>query len=231
MKSSSPRSKLFRNLLFLATTLGILGVLVYFFWWARATLLPIKVGILHSRTGSMAISETSMIDAEVLALEEINAKGGLLGRNVEWVIADGASDWPRFAQEARRLITEEKVSVIFGCWTSASRKNVKPVVEELNHLLVYPMAYEGLEESPNIVYTVLPPTNRSSRRSSGASTLLRLENTFWWARTTSGRTASMQLCATKSRLWAPKWWAKTTYRSAVRTSSIRSPRFWRPSPT
>jgi urea transport system substrate-binding protein len=114
---------------------------------------PIIVGILHSRSGPMKISEESMIDAELLALEEIREQGGLLGRKVQWVIADGKSDWPTFAQQAERLITNDKVSVIFGCWTSASRKSVKPVVERSDHLLIYPMAYEGLEESPNIVYT------------------------------------------------------------------------------
>ena len=124
-------------------------------------LAPIRVGLLHSRTGPMKISELSMIDAEVLALEEINAAGGLLGgRRVEWVIADGESDWPTFAREAERLIRDEKVSVIFGCWTSASRKSVKPVIEQYHHLLFYPMAYEGLEESPNIVYTGAAPNQQ-----------------------------------------------------------------------
>ena len=85
--------------------------------------LTIKVGILHSRTGAMAISEKSMVDGEMLAIEEINAKGGLLGRRIEPIIADGKSDWPTFAKEAERLITQEKVCTIFGCWTSASRKN------------------------------------------------------------------------------------------------------------
>ena len=118
---------------------------------------PIRVGILHSKTGPIAISEKSLIDAEVLALEEINARGGLLGRHVEWEIADGQSDWPTFAREARRLIDVEKVKVIFGCWTSASRKSVKPIVEEYNHLLFYPNAYEGLEQSPNIIYTGAAP--------------------------------------------------------------------------
>ena len=121
---------------------------------------PIRVGILHSRTGPMAISEGSMIDAEVLALEEVNARGGLLGRKVEWVIVDGKSDPPTFAREAERLITAEKVSVIFGCWTSASRKSVKPVVEEREHLLMYPMAYEGVEQSPNIVYVGAAPNQQ-----------------------------------------------------------------------
>jgi urea transport system substrate-binding protein len=122
---------------------------------------PIRVGILHSETGPMAISELSMIDAEVLALEEINSGGGLLGgRRVEWVKADGRSDWPTFAREAQRLIETEKVSVIFGCWTSASRKSVKPVVEAKAHLLIYPMAYEGLEQSPNIIYTGAAPNQQ-----------------------------------------------------------------------
>jgi urea transport system substrate-binding protein len=121
---------------------------------------PIVVGILHSRTGPMAVSETAMIDAEVLALEEINRSGGLLGRRVRWVIADGASDWPTFAREAERLIRDEGVSVIFGCWTSACRKGVLPVVEAADHLLLYPMAYEGLEQSPNIVYTGAAPNQQ-----------------------------------------------------------------------
>jgi urea transport system substrate-binding protein len=122
---------------------------------------PIRVGLLHSRTGSLKISEESMIDAEVLALEEINAAGGLLGhRRVEWVIADGRSDWPTFAREAQRLIEQEKVSVIFGCWASASRKSVKPVIEQHQHVLFYPMAYEGLEESPHIVYTGAAPNQQ-----------------------------------------------------------------------
>ena len=121
---------------------------------------PIVVGILHSRTGPMAVSENAMIDAEVLALEEINRSGGLLGRPVRWVIADGASDWPTFAREAERLIREEHVSVIFGCWTSACRKGVLPVVEAADHLLVYPMAYEGMEQSPNILYTGAAPNQQ-----------------------------------------------------------------------
>jgi urea transport system substrate-binding protein len=118
---------------------------------------PILVGILHSETGPMATIEKSMIRAEVLALEEIDAGGGLLGRQVKWIIADGRSDLPTFALEARRLIETEKVSVIFGCMASASRKTVKPIVEQDHHLLFYPNAYEGLEQSPNIVYTGAAP--------------------------------------------------------------------------
>jgi urea transport system substrate-binding protein len=127
---------------------------------ARADIAPVKVGILHSRTGAMAISENSMVDAELLAIDEINAKGGLLGRKIQPVIADGQSDWPTFAKEAERLITQEHVSVIFGCWTSASRKTVAPVIEKYGQLMVYPMAYEGLEQSPNIVYTGAAPNQQ-----------------------------------------------------------------------
>lgn len=121
---------------------------------------PIRLGILHSLSGAMAISESSAVDAELMAVEEINAAGGLLGRRVETVVADGASDWPTFAREAERLITREGVSAIVGCWTSASRKNVKPVVERYDHLLIYPMAYEGLEMSRNIVYTGAAPNQQ-----------------------------------------------------------------------
>ena len=119
---------------------------------------PIRIGLLHSETGPLKISEKAMIEAEILAVEEINQRGGLLGgREVVYVKADGKSDWPTFAREAARLIRVEKVSAIFGCFTSASRKSVKPVVEAANHLLVYPNAYEGLEDSPNIIYTGAAP--------------------------------------------------------------------------
>ena len=133
-------------------------------WLALDRLLidrrPILVGILHSQTGPMAVSEKSMIDAEVLALEEVNASGGVLGRPVRWVIADGASDPATFARQADRLIRDEGVTVVFGCWTSASRKSVLPVFEAADHLLVYPMAYEGLEQSPNVVYTGASPNQQ-----------------------------------------------------------------------
>jgi len=121
---------------------------------------PIKVGVLHSLSGTMAISETSVVDATLLAIDEINERGGLLGRKVVPVVVDGQSDWPTFAAEAERLIAEEEVSVIFGGWTSASRKTMKPVFEEYNHLLFYPVQYEGLEQSPNIVYTGAAPNQQ-----------------------------------------------------------------------
>jgi urea transport system substrate-binding protein len=127
---------------------------------ATAAGQPIKVGVLHSRTGTMAISEKPVIDATLFAIEELNAKGGVLGRKVEAVVEDGASDWPTFARKAEKLITQDKVSTLFGCWTSASRKTVKPVVEKHNHLLFYPLQYEGLEQSPNIVYTGAAPNQQ-----------------------------------------------------------------------
>ncbi|MEX1337579.1 urea ABC transporter substrate-binding protein [Hydrogenibacillus schlegelii] len=120
----------------------------------------IKVGILHSLSGTMAISETSLRDAELLAIEEINARGGVLGKKIEAIVEDGASDWPTFAEKAQKLIQKDKVAVIFGGWTSASRKAMLPVVEKLNGLLFYPVQYEGLEASKNIVYTGAAPNQQ-----------------------------------------------------------------------
>ena len=125
-----------------------------------ATIEPIKIGILHSLSGTMANSEMVVVDATLFAVEEVNQSGGVLGRPLKAVVADGRSDPALFAREAKRLITEEQVSTIFGCWTSASRKMVKPIVEEHDHLLVYPLQYEGLETSPNIVYMGTAPTSR-----------------------------------------------------------------------
>ncbi|WP_339276659.1 urea ABC transporter substrate-binding protein [Paenibacillus sp. FSL W8-0426] len=113
----------------------------------------IKVGILHSLSGTMAISEVSVKDAEMLAIEEINAAGGVLGKQIEPVVEDGASDWPTFAEKAGKLLQQDKVAAVFGGWTSASRKAMLPVFEQNNGLLFYPVQYEGLESSPNIFYT------------------------------------------------------------------------------
>jgi urea transport system substrate-binding protein len=121
---------------------------------------PIKVGVLHSLTGTMGTSEPVSIDATLLAIEEINRAGGVLGRPVRPVVADGRSDWEWYAHEAGRLIDEEHVAAIFGCWTSASRKRVKEVVEKRDHVLFYPMQYEGLEASPEIVYTGATPNQQ-----------------------------------------------------------------------
>ncbi len=121
---------------------------------------PIRVGILHSLQGTMAISESAVQKATLLAIDEINRSGGILGRPIEPVLADGKSDPDEFARQAERLIRDEKVSVVFGCWTSASRKSVKPVFEKYGNLLFYPVQYEGLEQSPNIVYTGAAPNQQ-----------------------------------------------------------------------
>jgi urea transport system substrate-binding protein len=113
----------------------------------------VKVGILHSLSGTMSISEASLKDAELMAIEEINASGGLLGKKIEPVTEDGASDWPTFAEKAKKLLQKDQVATIFGGWTSASRKAMLPVVEQNKGLLWYPVQYEGLESSPNIFYT------------------------------------------------------------------------------
>ncbi|MHB1652614.1 MAG: urea ABC transporter substrate-binding protein [Desulfitobacteriaceae bacterium] len=120
----------------------------------------IKVGILHSLSGTMAISEVSVKDAELMAVDEINATGGVLGKKIVPVIEDGASDWPTFAEKAKKLLQQDKVATIFGGWTSASRKAMLPVVEENNGLLWYPVQYEGMESSKNIVYTGAEPTEQ-----------------------------------------------------------------------
>lgn len=121
---------------------------------------PIPVGILHSISGTMSESESHMVDALLFAIDEVNLSGGLLGRPLEAVVADGRSDPAVFAREAERLIAEQKVAVIFGCWTSSSRKSVKPIVEKYDHLLVYSLQYEGLEASPNIVYMGAAPNQQ-----------------------------------------------------------------------
>ncbi len=113
----------------------------------------IKVGILHSLSGTMAVSEVAVRDADLMAIEEINAAGGVLGKKLEAKVEDGASDWPTFAEKAKKLIQSDKVAVTFGCWTSASRKAVLPVYESNKALLYYPVQYEGLESSPYIFYT------------------------------------------------------------------------------
>ncbi len=120
----------------------------------------VKVGLLHSLTGSMAISEKAVRDAEVLAIEEINASGGVLGKQIVYVEEDGASEPSTFATKAEKLVDSEKVKTVFGCWTSSSRKAVKPVFEDYNSLLWYPVQYEGMEQSPNIVYTGAAPNQQ-----------------------------------------------------------------------
>ncbi len=122
---------------------------------------PIKVGVLHSLSGTMAISETALRDTVLMMVEAQNAKGGLLGRRLEAVVVDPASNWPLFAEKARELLQVHKVDVTFGCWTSVSRKSVLPVFEELNGMLFYPVQYEGEEESKNIFYTGAAPNQQA----------------------------------------------------------------------
>lgn len=121
----------------------------------------IKVGVLHSLSGTMAISETTLKDTVLMMVDEQNKKGGLLGKQLEAVVVDPASDWPLFAEKARELIEKEKVDVVFGCWTSVSRKSVLPVFEELNSLLFYPVQYEGEESSKNVFYTGASPNQQA----------------------------------------------------------------------
>ncbi len=121
----------------------------------------IKVGVLHSLSGTMAISETTLKDTVLMMVEEQNKKGGLLGKKLEAVVVDPASNWPLFAEKARELIEKEKVDVVFGCWTSVSRKSVLPVFEELNSLLFYPVQYEGEESSKNVFYTGAAPNQQA----------------------------------------------------------------------
>ncbi|SIS44124.1 amino acid/amide ABC transporter substrate-binding protein, HAAT family [Neptunomonas antarctica] len=121
----------------------------------------IKVGILHSLSGTMAISETTLKDTMLMLIEEQNAKGGLLGKKLEAVVVDPASNWPLFAEKARELVSKDKVDAVFGCWTSVSRKSVLPVFEETNSLLFYPVQYEGEESSKNVFYTGAAPNQQA----------------------------------------------------------------------
>ena len=145
----------------LLATGAVLGTLTLSSCEKKDQSKTVKVGILHSLSGTMAISETSVRDAEMLAIKEINAKGGVLGKLIEVVQEDGASEPQIFAEKARKLIQNNKVATIFGCWTSASRKAVKPVVEETGALLWYPVQYEGMEASPNIMYMGAAPNQQA----------------------------------------------------------------------
>ena len=144
----------------LAATAGlILGLSG--FTAVRADDDTIKVGVLHSLSGTMAISETTLKDTVLFMIDEQNKKGGLLGKKLEAVVVDPASNWPLFAEKARELITKDKVSVVFGCWTSVSRKSVLPVFKELNNILFYPVQYEGEESERNVFYTGAAPNQQA----------------------------------------------------------------------
>ena len=153
----------------------------------------IKVGILHSLSGTMAISETVLKDTVLMAIDEINAKGGVMGKQLEPVIVDPASNWPLFAEKTKQLLGQDKVSVIFGCWTSVSRKSVLPVVEEMNGLLFYPVQYEGEELSKNVFYTGAAPNQQAipavdylmSKEGGGAKRWVLLGTDYVYPRTTN----------------------------------------------
>jgi urea transport system substrate-binding protein len=149
------------------------------------------VGQLHSATGTMAISETGSIQAEQLAIEQINAAGGILGRKVKIIQEDGASDWPTFAEKAKKLLVGDRVAAVFGCWTSASRKAVLPVFEKENGLLYYPTFYEGLEQSKNVFYTGQEATQQIIagldwlQKEKGAKTFFLIGSDYIWPRTSN----------------------------------------------
>jgi len=153
----------------------------------------IKVGVLHSLSGTMAISETVLKDVTLMAIDEINAKGGVLGKKLEPVVVDPASNWPLFAEKARQLLSQDKVAVVFGCWTSVSRKSVLPVFEELNGLLFYPVQYEGEELSKNVFYTGAAPNQQAipaveylmSKDGGGAKRWVLLGTDYVYPRTTN----------------------------------------------
>ena len=176
-----------------ATALGAMA-LTASTWMAQALAADtIKVGILHSLSGTMAISETSLKDVALMTIDEINAKGGVMGKKLEPVIVDPASNWPLFAEKARQLISQDKVSVVFGCWTSVSRKSVLPVFKELNSLLFYPVQYEGEELEKNVFYTGAAPNQQAipaveylmSKEGGGAKRFVLLGTDYVYPRTTN----------------------------------------------
>jgi urea transport system substrate-binding protein len=153
----------------------------------------VKVGVLHSLSGTMAISETVLKDVALMTFDEINAGGGVLGKKIQPVVVDPASNWPLFAEKARQLIAQEKVAAVFGCWTSVSRKSVLPVFEELNGLLFYPVQYEGEELSKNVFYTGAAPNQQAipaveylmSKDGGGAKRFVLLGTDYVYPRTTN----------------------------------------------
>ncbi len=182
-----------RTLIASLAVTGVVGLFGAPATQAAATKEPIKVGILHSLSGTMAISETSLRDVVLMMIEEQNKKGGVLGRKLEAVVVDPASNWPLFAEKARELIERDKVDVVFGCWTSVSRKSVLPVFEELNGLLLYPVQYEGEESSFNVFYTGAAPNQQAvpaveylmSEEGGGAKRWVLLGTDYVYPRTTN----------------------------------------------
>ncbi|BDA85125.1 urea ABC transporter substrate-binding protein [Aureimonas sp. SA4125] len=201
--SGGPRSVLRRKLLLGSAAMAVAAMLPSIGWAqspptaeVNTTNLAVTddtvtVGILHSVTGTMAISETGSVQAEKLAIDQINEMGGVLGRKIQVIQEDGASDWPTFAEKAKKLLVEDKVASVFGCWTSASRKAVLPVFEQYNGMLYYPTFYEGLEESPNVIYTGQEATQQILAgldwvtREKGAKSFYLLGSDYIWPRTSN----------------------------------------------
>ncbi|MGH8633497.1 MAG: urea ABC transporter substrate-binding protein, partial [Burkholderiales bacterium] len=177
----------------LASTLAVAAALGLASTQLHAQAKTVKIGVLHSLSGTMAISETVLKDVVLMAVEEINAKGGVMGMKIEPVVVDPASNWPLFAEKARQLLTQDKVAVVFGCWTSVSRKSVLPVFEELNGLLFYPVQYEGEEISKNVFYTGAAPNQQAipaveylmSKDGGGAKRWVLLGTDYVYPRTTN----------------------------------------------
>jgi len=172
---------------------GVAAAAIAFAGVAGAQQKTVKIGVLHSLSGTMAISETVLKDVVLMAVDEINAKGGVMGYKVEAVVVDPASNWPLFAEKARQLLTQDKVAAVFGCWTSVSRKSVLPVFEELNGLLFYPVQYEGEEISRNVFYTGAAPNQQAipaveylmSKEGGGAKRWVLLGTDYVYPRTTN----------------------------------------------
>ena len=182
------------------------------------------VGQLHSATGTMAISETGSIQAEQLAIDQINAMGGVLGRQIKVIKEDGASDWPTFAEKAKKLLVNDHVASVFGCWTSASRKAVLPIFEKENGMLYYPTFYEGLEQSKNVIYTGQEATQQIlwgldwASKDLGTKTYFLVGSDYIWPRT------SMKI-ARKHR--AQCWTADPSAGWAMSPASVSTPpRIW-----
>jgi urea transport system substrate-binding protein len=190
--------------------------------------------VLHSLSGTMAISETTLKDTMLMLIEQQNAAGGVLGCELEAVVVDPASDWPLFAEKARELLTVQEVDVIFGCWTSVSRKSVLPVIEELNGLMFYPVQYEGEESSKNVFYTGAAPNQQAIPATDyfleelGVEKFALLGTDYVYPRTTNNILESL---SARTRASPPKTSSSTTRPSVIPTGRPSWPTSWRWAPT
>ncbi|HBG50586.1 urea ABC transporter substrate-binding protein [Candidatus Macondimonas diazotrophica] len=191
----------------------------------------VKVGILHSVTGTMAISETGSVEAEKLAIKQINDLGGVLGRKIEIIQEDGASDWPTFAEKSRKLLVQDRVATVFGCWTSASRKAVLPVFEKENGLLYYPTFYEGLEQSKNVIYTGQEATQQILAgldwiaKEKNAKTFYLIGSDYIWPRTSMKIARKHIENVLKGKVVAEEYFplGHTNFGSVINKTKLRKP--------